>query len=604
MTTANQLRRAALRWALFLAPGLALAGTDVPVNGDPPGTVQNEVRITRNATDAANFVVAYNDNVGAASSPLGVSFSLDGGATWSDRQLGVPIHPLLATPDDGIFLPFIFDPYIDSDSQGNIYAGYIATDGSAGGPSGIFIERSTNKGATWSGPTRIDFNIRSLFLPPPPPDLYRFNDRPDMTVDAADDVYVVWIKDVGVGQPTSDIYFAKSPPPGAPGPGNPTGLDFTGLAPGSVAPQTVNDNPNGIDFANVPDVEVAPDGTVYVAWIDFDVTIANANAGSLLIDRSFDGGVSFGPDLLIQAIDPLPKNLTTAGGAPDARAGSYPSIAIDPANSQTVYAVWAAEPAGSDEGDIFFARSTDGGVTWPAPPLLVNDDATGNDQFHPVIAVKPDGTIDVAWYDKRNSPNDDAWDVYFARSTDGGASFGANRRISDTTFATPTDLGGSPWLGEYLDLEVDTVNAYLAFTSGVNDARGDIFFDVEANSSLLTVAIDIKPGSFPNAVNPRARGVVPVAILTTSTAAGEPVDFDATTVDASTVQFGPGAATKAHRRGHVTDADGDGDLDLVLHFRVRQTGIACGDTTAGLTGQTTGGQLFAGSDSLKTAGCK
>ena len=110
------------------AAAIAGAGTDVKINSDVAGTVQNEIRITQNATDANNFVVAYNDNAGTSPSPLGVSYSLDGGASWTDLQLGTPTHPLSMppTPDDGIALSFIFDPFIDSDSQGNIYAGYIA----------------------------------------------------------------------------------------------------------------------------------------------------------------------------------------------------------------------------------------------------------------------------------------------------------------------------------------------------------------------------------------------------------------------------------------------------------------------------------------------
>jgi hypothetical protein len=106
-------------------------------------------------------------------------------------------------------------------------------------------------------------------------------------------------------------------------------------------------------------------------------------------------------------------------------------------------------------------------------------------------------------------------------------------------------------------------------------------------------SIDIKPGSFPNSIAPFGRGVIPVAILTTE-------DFDALTVDADSVLFGPAEAEKRHKLAHVGDVDDDGDLDLVLHFRTQDTGIALGDIEACLIGQTYDGVPIMGCDAVWT----
>ena len=112
---------------------------------------------------------------------------------------------------------------------------------------------------------------------------------------------------------------------------------------------------------------------------------------------------------------------------------------------------------------------------------------------------------------------------------------------------------------------------------------------------VLEVAIDIKPDEFPNSINPKSNGVIPVAILTTP-------DFDATTVDPLSVEFGPEGALEAHGKGNIEEVNGDGQRDLLLHFRTQDTGITCGDTEGVLTGEPFAGQAIVGSATMKTVG--
>lgn len=113
---------------------------------------------------------------------------------------------------------------------------------------------------------------------------------------------------------------------------------------------------------------------------------------------------------------------------------------------------------------------------------------------------------------------------------------------------------------------------------------------------FLTIVLDVKPDSFPNAVNPRSKGVIPAAIPTTDS-------FDATTVDPITVRFGATGTETAALHWSLEDVNRDGRLDLVLQFKTQDTGITCGTTFASITGKTFSGQEVRGTDSVKVAGC-
>ncbi len=91
--------------------------------------------------------------------------------------------------------------------------------------------------------------------------------------------------------------------------------------------------------------------------------------------------------------------------------------------------------------DIFEAHSTDHGQTWSAP-VRVNDDPPGvaNDQFNQWLSVDPtDGGVSMSWDDTRNDPTHNSTDVFYARSTDGGLTFSPNVQVT----TAPTNLACS-----------------------------------------------------------------------------------------------------------------------------------------------------------------
>ena len=50
------------------------------------------------------------------------------------------------------------------------------------------------------------------------------------------------------------------------------------------------------------------------------------------------------------------------------------------------------------------------------------------------------------------------------------------------------------------------------------------------------------------------------------------------------------------------DVNGDGRPDLVLRFRIRDTGLGCGQSTAILTGRTVLGDRISGTDTIHVVG--
>ena len=130
--------------------------------------------------------------------------------------------------------------------------------------------------------------------------------------------------------------------------------------------------------------------------------------------------------------------------------------------------------------------------------------------------------------------------------------------------------------------------------------EAEITIEVEC---LIPVQINIHPAGDPNSVNiVKKTGVIPVAIL--STLEGEyglPVDVNATMVNATSVHFGPsdvlfnvnpiGGATEFHETGHIEDSyeldevTQDGDMDMVLHFKAKETELDESDTEGCVKGQ-------------------
>ncbi len=123
--------------------------------------------------------------------------------------------------------------------------------------------------------------------------------------------------------------------------------------------------------------------------------------------RSTDGGLSWWTDTRL-------TNYSAASNAP--------TIAV---SNDNVHVVWVDERDGNPE--IYYKRSTDGGISWGADTRLTNNSFLSTYASVAVYGSSAEGGVYVIWQDER----DLNWEIYYKRSTNGGTSWGADTRLTN-----------------------------------------------------------------------------------------------------------------------------------------------------------------------------
>jgi len=257
-------------------------------------------------------------------------------------------------------------------------------------------------------------------------------------------------------------------------------------------------------------------GNMYISWNDFNVgagalvvsrstdngstwssAITVANTGTFIRNTQITGDMSGNGNLYIAGMDEggggFPHNDTnliyksTDGGAtwsntytgtpfpgPGVTSAGYFACMFNDINigaywrhegwgepaafNDIVHLVYAQQGGAGDAGDVYYIRSTDGGVTF-GTPLKLNTDSTTRPQWQPNLSVSPTGTLLATWYDAREGTdcvvgdeNTPCYRMWSRKSNDNGQSWLPDDMLSDVVSPLPAqpDPGiVSVYVGDY-----------------------------------------------------------------------------------------------------------------------------------------------------------
>jgi len=241
--------------------------------------------------------------------------------------------------------------------------------------------------------------------------------------------------------------------------------------------------------------------------------------------------------------------------------------------------------------------------------------ASRTDAASPFADVTNLSGLNTSADEGRPSVTADGLTLFFASNRNGVSEiFVATRHSVDVPFGPAEHLSALDAPGAGCSQPgVTGDGTTLYFVRGYAVEKTDIWV---SHLARLAVAVDIKPGSCPNPLNPSSRGVLVAAVLGSE-------DFDVTGIDAASVRLGGAAAVRSHYEDVAAPVlDGnecqcntlgpDGYIDLVLHFKNQEVveqiidsvgDVARGDVIAlGLIGTLTAGTPIEGEDCVVLVG--
>src|SRR6266498_3269746 len=413
----------------LMAP-LAYGDTDVDLitgTESSPNVTQSETFTTANPDNPDQIVVAYNDSRGRNANPInisGASVSVDGGLTFTRLTKANGQSPFDNTFGDPVILynkpsTTWFTVWLDGGCGGQGLGGYKSTtpdDPNSWTHFCVHTNGGDDRESGWA-----DNNPASPFF---------------------GNMYVSW-NDFNVGN--ANIFVSRS---------TDNGLTWSS----AIMVSTQNTFIRNTQITG----DMSGNGTIYIAGMD-EGGGGFPHNDTNLIYKSTDGGATWSNTY---TGTPFPGPGVTSAGYfacmfNDVAIGAYwrhEGWGEPAAFNNIVHLVYAQHGDGSDAGDVYYIRSTDGGVTF-GTPLKLNTDATTRPQWQPNLSVSPTGTLLATWYDARESTdcvvgdeNTPCYRMWSRKSNDNGQSWLPDDMLSDVVSPLPAqpDPGiVSVYVGDY-----------------------------------------------------------------------------------------------------------------------------------------------------------
>lgn len=229
---------------------------------------------------------------------------------------------------------------------------------------GLFFLSQSIGAQTWDPSKRLTWNSAP-------------SSRPDATVDANNNIHVIW-DDSSPGN--TEIYYKKS-------------------TNGGISWTTKRLSWNS-GTSKSSSIDKGPGNQLYVVWGD-----DTPGQQEIYFKKSDNGGNAWSAS----------KRLTW-----HMEGSLSPDIAAD--SNGTIHVVWRK---GYGDSDIYYKRSTDGGTTWTGATRLTWTD----NSINPVIAVDTNDNVHIAW---EVDPTGQHGEIYYKRSTDGGVNWTGSQRLTWT----------------------------------------------------------------------------------------------------------------------------------------------------------------------------